>query len=66
MGGRSSNDEKKGSYVIMKRQKISEVLIVKWVVKARISGNDFFSQLDTPIFSIFPIQHKLIYFPTQD
>ena len=56
-------------YIIMKRQKIFEVLIVKWVVKVRILGNAslmvFLTYWIYLFFSTFPVQHTLIYFPTQ-
>ena len=42
MEGRSSNNEKKGRYKIMKTQKIFEIFIVKWAVKVRILGNASF------------------------
>ena len=42
MEGRSSNNEKKGRYKIMKTQKKNIRSFVKWVVKVRILENASF------------------------
>ena len=56
MEGRSSNNEKKSRYIIMKNaKKVFEVLIIKWVVKVRINASSM----------AFLANWTLLYFPIQ-